>query len=145
MSRAFTKERDDEPEPPIVTRERSHPNFITAAGLEELRRKRAETQDEHERHALDRAIDSAIVTGPPAHDDVVAFGATVVVSGAAPADRTFTIVGEDEADIPAGKIGYGSPLAQALLDARVNDSVAWHRPAGDLTLTVRSITYAPPA
>ena len=55
--------------------------------------------------------------------------------------RTFTIVGEDEADLTAGKISYVSPLAEALMDARVGASVLWRRPAGDIDLTVEAIEY----
>ena len=37
MSRAFTKERDDAPEPEVVAPARTGPNLLTAAGLEQLR------------------------------------------------------------------------------------------------------------
>ena len=141
MSRAFTKERDEEPQPPILTTERSEPHPVTARGLEKLREELAHTTDERRRAALGRRIDSAVVTGPPADRDVVAFGATVTVTGAAPAEKTFTIVGEDEADIPAGTIPVTSPLAQALLGAHAGDETVWHRPIGDRTLMIRSIRY----
>jgi transcription elongation factor GreB len=141
MSRAFTKERDDAPEPKLALPERDHPNWITAGGLETLKRRSAATADAGERAALDRAIESAVVIGPPQERDRVAFGATVVVSGAADDDRAFTIVGEDETDIRAGKIGHTSPLAEALLDGRKGQRVLWHRPVGDLKLTIRSIEY----
>jgi len=143
VSRAFTKERDDAPEPEPVLPQRSHPNWMTAAGLAAFERKRAGATDAAERSALDRVIDSAVVIGPPDRRDRVAFGATVVVAGAADAgaDRTFTIVGEDEADVRAGKIGHTSPLAQALLNARAGQRVIWHRPAGDRRITIRSISY----
>ena len=56
-------------------------------------------------------------------------------------ERTFTIVGEDEADLATLKVSYVSPLAEALLGAHVGDRVVWHRPAGDLELTVTAIAY----
>jgi transcription elongation factor GreB len=142
MSRAFTKERDDAPEPKLILPERAHANWITAAGLEALKRRSAATAEAGERAALERAIEKAVVLGPPEERDRVAFGATVVVSGAADDDRVFTIVGEDEADIRAGKIGHTSPLAQALLNGRKGQRVLWHRPVGDLKLTIRSIEYS---
>jgi transcription elongation factor GreB len=142
VSRAFTKERDDAPEPEIALPQRSHPNLMTPAGMTAFERKRAGTSDGTQRAALDRVIASAVVVGPPERRDRVAFGATVVVSGAADADQTFTIVGEDEADVRAGKIGHTSPLAKALLDAKAGQHVTWHRPAGDRRLTIRSIAYA---
>ena len=56
-------------------------------------------------------------------------------------ERTFTIVGEDEADLAALKVSYVSPLADALIGSRVGDRVVWRRPAGDLELTVKQISY----
>jgi transcription elongation factor GreB len=141
MSRAFTKERDDLPQPePVSVRARSP--LVTPAGLERWREELARTNDPQERERLARRIEEAVVVDPPEDRDHVAFGATVVVRGAAE-DRptTFTIVGEDEADVKTGKISPGSPLAQALLGAAVKEQVVWHRPAGDRTLTVEKISY----
>ena len=71
----------------------------------------------------------------------VAFGAAVTVSQPGGKRQTFTIVGEDEADLRQGKISYVSPLAEALLDARVGKTVLWRRPAGNVELTVEEIDY----
>ena len=71
----------------------------------------------------------------------VAFGAAVTVSQDGGELRTFTIVGEDEADLKQGKISYVSPLAEALMDARVGKKVLWRRPAGNIELTVEEIGY----
>jgi transcription elongation GreA/GreB family factor len=38
--------------------------------------------------------------------------------------RTLTIVGHDEADPQAGMIGFGSPLAQALMGAEPGDEIS---------------------
>ena len=38
-------------------------------------------------------------------------------------------------------MSYVSPLAEALLGARVGERVVWRRPAGDLELTVTGIAY----
>ena len=142
MSRAFTKERDDAPEPELILPQRLHPNLMTPGGFAAFERKRAAAGDAAERAALDRLIESAVVVGAPQQRHRVAFGATVVVSGVSDADQTFTIVGEDEADVRAGKIGHTSPLAQALMDGRAGEHVTWHRPAGDRRLTIRSIAYS---
>jgi len=72
---------------------------------------------------------------------MVKFGAAVAVRERDGVRRTFTIVGEDEADLKAGKISYVSPLAEALLDARVGATVLWHRPAGDRQLIIEEIDY----
>jgi transcription elongation GreA/GreB family factor len=51
-------------------------------------------------------------------------------------------VGEDEADAEHGLVSYVSPLAMALLGARVGDEVRWQRPAGDMMIEVLRIEYA---
>lgn len=140
MSRAFMKEREDEPEPSITAPERTHPNYITPAGLRALRVRLQRATEPRDVEQLNRAIDSAIVVGPPDNHDVIAFGATVHVAGEK-LDRAFTIVGEDETDVAQGRIGYTSPLAEALIGARAGDTVVWHRPIGDLTLKVLGFSY----
>ena len=45
------------------------------------------------------------------------------------AERTYTIVGEDEADLSKGLLSFASPLARSLMKARVGDVVIWKRPA----------------
>jgi transcription elongation GreA/GreB family factor len=139
MSRAFTKERDDAPEPEPVLR--AEPHRITPRGLERLRARIAETIDERRRAQLQRLLDAAIPTGTPDDRGVAGFGARVTVDGTPRGRQTFAIVGEDEIDVAAGLIGEGSPLAQALLGGRPGDRVVWHRPAGDLTLTIRDVSY----
>lgn len=141
MSRAFTKEREDAPEPEIVPPARSGPNYVTAAGLVQLRARLEATDDPRERERLTHGLEAAVVVEPPEDRSVAAFGATVVVKDSSRKQQTYTIVGEDEADVKAGKIGATSPLALALIGARAGDSVVWHRPAGDRTLTVKSIAY----
>jgi transcription elongation factor GreB len=66
----------------------------------------------------------------------------VRVRGSDGSDRSFAIVGEDEADLATGKVSYVSPLARALLGAHVGDTVTWRRPAGDVQLTVTALDDA---
>jgi transcription elongation GreA/GreB family factor len=164
MSRAFVKEQDsgapgqDLPERPVS----EHPNYVTPAGLAALEREAGELEAQRlellargddpmaaeELAHIDRdlryiaaRLDGAITVDPadqPA--DEVAFGAAVTVIGDG-GERTFTIVGEDEADLAVLKVSCVSPLAEALIGARVGDRVTWRRPAGDLELTVKAIAY----
>jgi HSP20 family molecular chaperone IbpA len=48
---------------------------------------------------------------------------------------------EDEADIQQGKVSYLSPLAEALIGAKLNDEVTWEKPMGDSYLTIKKIAY----
>src|SRR3546814_18109143 len=49
------------------------------------------------------------------------FGATVTVADEDDNHRTVTLVGDDEADASAGRIGWNAPLARALRGATVGD------------------------
>ncbi len=162
MNRAFVKEPDEgAPAEGLPERQVSeHDNFVTPAGLRELEAKVGELETRRlellevddpgaELTYVDRdlryftaRLESAMpvdMTRQPRRK--VAFGAAVTVSQPGGDRRTFTIVGEDEADLKEGKISYVSPLAEALVDARVGTAVLWRRPAGDLQLTVEAIAY----
>ena len=53
----------------------------------------------------------------------------------------FHIVGDDEADVATGSISWASPLARAMLGARVGDTVKWQRPAGMSEVEIVAIAY----
>jgi transcription elongation factor GreA len=65
----------------------------------------------------------------PAEGRVV-FGATVDVEEESGESATWQIVGEDEADIKAGRISVGSPIARALIGKQAGDAVDVHTPGG---------------
>jgi transcription elongation factor GreB len=71
----------------------------------------------------------------------VRFGATVLIEDENAARRRYRIVGDDEADAEAGDISWASPLARALIGARVGDVVTWRRPAGATDIEVVEIRY----
>ena len=78
--------------------------------------------------------------------DRVFFGATVTYANQRDEEVTVTIVGVDEADMEAGKISIGSPVALALLRARRGDEVSVRTPRGPEILEIVSIDYpGPPA
>ena len=87
-------------------------------------------------------IESAILTAPKEEDhSIVLFGAKVTVEDEEGKLSTYEIVGEDEADIHQGKVSYLSPLAEALIGAKLNDEVTWEKPMGDTYLTIQKIEY----
>ncbi len=71
----------------------------------------------------------------------VLFGATVSVEDDDGQQHQFTIVGEDEADMSCNKVSYVSPIAQALIGRKLDDSVEWVRPVGNMQLTIKDIKY----
>ncbi len=56
-------------------------------------------------------------------------------------ERTVTILGVDEARLDQGEISLVSPVARALLRARVGDWVLVRKPGGDEEVLVRTISY----
>jgi len=70
----------------------------------------------------------------PRHLDAegrVVFGATVELVDAESGDEVkYQIVGDDEADIKAGKISVGSPIARALIGKYAGDVADVHAPGG---------------
>ena len=81
---------------------------------------------------LSKRIDAAVVVDPTLHhgSDQVFFGASVGFARADASQTRVTILGIDEADPSQGQISWVSPVAQALLKARVGDEVRLRTPAG---------------
>ncbi|MEC3909894.1 transcription elongation factor GreB [Sphingobium sp. CR2-8] len=71
----------------------------------------------------------------------VYFGATVTIADEDDNHRTVTIVGNDETDVDAGRIGWGSPISRALRGAAVGDLRRVLLPAGEKEYEVMAIAY----
>jgi len=71
----------------------------------------------------------------------VFFGATVTIADEDDEQRSVTLVGNDEADAGAGRIGWDSPLARALRGAAVGDLRRVRLPAGEKEWEVVAIRY----
>ncbi|OFZ89071.1 MAG: transcription elongation factor GreAB [Betaproteobacteria bacterium RIFCSPLOWO2_12_FULL_62_58] len=166
MSRAFVKESDDDlvagelPERPLPT----HANYVTPQGLEQLQARVRELQEQHEQLAsrarddsqakqklreverdqryFNAQLEHAIVVDPAGQPrDEVRFGALVTIVDEDGKEHRFSIVGDDEADVAAGKISWDSPLAKAMIGSKVGDVVKWRRPAGDTEVEIAEIRY----
>ena len=92
---------------------------------------------------LSRVMKAAKVVNPAEQPDkhVVRFGATVELADEDDARRTITIVGDDETDAAAGRIGWSAPLARALIGARVGDERVVCLPGGERWYEVIGIVY----
>lgn len=142
MSRAFVKEQDDQegleelPERPIS----ANPNFVTPRGLnlideeiEAARKILAHAQHETDRAGIARASRdlrywtqrraTAQPVEPPKTTRKVAFATRVTVKRDDGRKQSFSIVGEDEADLEKGLIAYTVPMARALLGLEVGEEV----------------------
>jgi transcription elongation factor GreB len=164
MSRAFVKEGDDDlsagelPERPL----NDHPNYVTPRGLELLQARLKELQESRERLAAEdeamakqkllevkrdiryyqAQLERAKVVDPAGQpQDEVHFGAMVTIREAGARQHAFHLVGDDEADVASGLISWASPLAKAMMGARVGDTVVWQRPAGPAEVEIVAIRY----
>lgn len=95
---------------------------------------------------LTRRLEIAEVVDPSLHHggDQVFFGATVTYADADGEETSVTILGVDEADSTQGQISWISPVARALLKARVGDVVRLVLPGGLQELEVLAVSYPPP-
>jgi transcription elongation factor GreB len=167
MSRAFVKESDDDqvagelPERPVP----AHANYVTPRGLELLQSRVKELHGRHEdlksrapddseakqklreierdlRYFSTQLERASVVRPSGEARDEVRFGATVTIADEAGKQHEFSLVGDDEADVNAGRISWASPLARALMGARVGDTVVWRRPAGETEVEIMAVRYS---
>ena len=110
-------------------------------------RKRMREIDRELAH-LARRMKAARVLDPAAQPDRarVFFGAAVTLVDEDDAEIQVTLVGDDEQDAGAGRIGWSSPMARALRGAAVGDVRTVRLPGGEKAWEVISVSYpAPPA
>jgi len=168
MSKAFTRE-DDAPEP-IIPRRVADPlppgarNYLTPDGARRLRteldrlvqierpqalassnatsaREQLQNLDQRIEH-LHQSLQSAVVVEPPAGvQGHVRFGATVSVREPSGDESRYRIVGIDEADTDRGWVSWLSPIAKALMNARLGQRVRLRLPSGEEELEVTGIVY----
>lgn len=165
MSKAFTDEETSDD--PLIVPARAPlpdgvPNYVTARGVELLHeelaalgeaRSAAERLPEgpergralavlaQRRAALEARIASAEPVAAPTGDlDVVRFGARVRVE-TWDGERSYEIVGVDEADPAQGRIAFVSPLARALVGRRVGDSLRLQTPRGEEEFEILEVRY----
>jgi transcription elongation factor GreB len=91
---------------------------------------------------LTKRLDAAVVVRPEElGGDVIRFGATVEVRDEEGRQKTYVLVGPDEADPAQGKLSFQSPMGQALMKRRVGDVVIVQRPAGAVEVEILSLKY----
>ena len=92
---------------------------------------------------LTKRLDAAVVVDPAVREatDQVFFGATVTLIHGSGEEKTYSIVGIDEADASSARISWISPLARALLKAHEGDTVVLRTPAGEETIEIVAIEY----
>jgi transcription elongation GreA/GreB family factor len=128
MSKAFTREPDDVPEPKVHRRgvPVPEPNYMTPAGARAARSELATcTDDERIRELSEHLATAQIIE--PAERDTVGLGASVTIEDESGRRTTYRIVGALEADARRGLVFWQSRLAEVLYGARVGDTVTLPR------------------
>lgn len=92
---------------------------------------------------LARIMKDAKVVDPARQEarDQVRFGATVELADEDDNRRTVTLVGNDEADASAGRIGWSAPIARALIGAKVGEERTVRLPSGEKSYEILAIRY----
>lgn len=92
---------------------------------------------------LSKRMKAAKVVDPARAEDRtrVWFGATVTIADEDDNERILTLVGDDEAEAGAGRIGWNAPIARALRGATVGDLRRVLLPAGEKEYEVMAIGY----
>lgn len=167
MSKAFTREDDTEDEPvlpaPVSLLPPGTKNLLTPGGAERLRAELARLGEErphlvakavddrevkHELALLDQRIrlvqaslaSAEIVPPPGPGTATVQFGATVTVRDGRGAESVYRIVGVDEADFARNEVSWLSPIAKALMHAKLGQRVPFKFPKGATELEVVRIS-----
>jgi transcription elongation factor GreB len=93
---------------------------------------------------LTKRLDNAEVVDPArqVNTQQVFFGATVTYAVTSGEQKVITIVGIDEASPAHGKVSWISPIARAVLKARVGDVVRLRNPGGSEELEIVAIRYS---
>ena len=165
MSRAFVNEDQAaaQASQPVERKVSDQPNYVTAQGLTHLQQRvaqlnqlRSELLAQGERADKQRLADterdlryfsarqqSAQVVPAATSREKVQIGSRVTYADEQDREHQVQLVGEDQADIAAGLVNWGSPLGRALLGAAPGDEVVWRRPAGDQTIEIVTIEPGP--
>lgn len=77
----------------------------------------------------------------PVNDKVI-FGATVTLINL-DTEKTvkYQVVGEDEADVKAGKISVGSPIARAIMGKEIGEEVVVNAPGGEIEYEIDKVEH----
>ncbi len=140
MSKAFLKEDGDAPpeEEPLPARP-SEPLPITARGLDALKEE-LKTAEPRRKRVVARILETVAVRAPALENGGAGFGCRVTIEHEDGAQKTYELVGPDEADPKIGRVSIASPLARALLRQREGAVVTIKKPQGDEDVTVLSIS-----
>ena len=106
-------------------------------------KKRLREIDRRVRFLIKRLENAEVVDNTGRDSEQVYFGARARVRSRSGAERAVTIVGADEVDTARGRVSWLSPVAKALIKARVGDVVRLDTPGGAEALEILEVQYPP--
>ena len=146
----ITKEKLDEFKQELINLEAKRP--LIAARINEAKElgdlsENAEYQEAKDDQAIiegrileleDMIRSAVLMTENNKEKDTVTVGGTVVITSN-DGEKTYTIVGSQEADPLQGKISNESPIGSKLLGLKKGDKITVQLPRGDVEYTVKKI------
>jgi transcription elongation factor GreA len=111
-------------------------NADYSAAKEEQAMIEARIQQLNAKIALAEVIDPTSLSG-----EKVMFGATVTIEDEDGEEKTYTIVGDDEADLKLGRISISSPVARGLIGRSVGDTAILQTPKGRKEVEVVAVKW----
>ena len=92
---------------------------------------------------LTKRLEIAVVSDPSIHHggEQIFFGATVTYVDESDLETTITILGIDEADSLKKQVTWISPIAKALIKAKLGDVVKLQTPMGTQEIEILSVSY----
>ncbi len=99
--------------------------------------------DAKKRELQNKLANAQIIDISKLTNEKVVFGATVTLADTESGDiKTYTLVGQEEADFKKGKISIQSPVGKALIGHKVGDVVTIKTPAKTVEYEVQEIAIA---
>ncbi|HEU5056979.1 MAG TPA: transcription elongation factor GreA [Kofleriaceae bacterium] len=111
-------------------------NADYSAAKEEQAMIEARIQQLNAKIALAEVIDPTTLSG-----ERVMFGATVTIEDEDGEEKTYTIVGDDEADLKLGRISISSPVARGLIGRSVGDTAILQTPKGKKEVEIVDVKW----
>jgi transcription elongation factor GreA len=87
---------------------------------------------------LEEIIKNAVIMGGKHKTDTVGVGSVVTLKRGKE-EKTYTIVGSEEANVAEGKISNKSPLGEAAMGKKKGDKFAYSTPGGDVNAEILEI------
>ncbi len=87
---------------------------------------------------LEEILKNAVIVGSKHKTDSVGIGSHVTVKRGKET-KTYTIVGSEESDVPAGKISNKSPLGETMMGKKKGDHFTYATPSGEIKCEILEI------